>query len=299
MGPQALAPLAFVGILALAGAALLLWSSRRARVRDVLVRRLGARRVQDALVRNEADGFTRWMAQAGLGWTVGQLAGRLGAAAALGLVLGLVLGSGALAVLLAPCGCVAMWVVVSRTRTARLAKCDALMPQALEIIALALRAGQALPGALALAAEEVPAPLCHELRHAHEEHQLGRSISEVLAAMGARLPGCAAIETFVVAVAVLQETGGNLISVIDRIVDNARSRAGYQTRFRALTAEGRQSARLLALIPGVFFLLAVASDKSYATLLLHDSGGRMILMVTVALWMTGLLWTRRLVRPLA
>ena len=113
-------------------------------------------------------------------------------------------------------------------RARRLAQCDEQMPQALEIMALALRAGHALPGALHLASQETPAPLCHELRLAHEQHQLGRPIAEVLQAMGQRLPGCAAVETFVVAVAVLQETGGNLIQVIDRIVENARARAGYQ-----------------------------------------------------------------------
>ena len=45
---------------------------------------------------------------------------------------------------------------------------------------------------------EFTAGLCHELRRAHDEHQLGRPIAEVLAAMGERLPGCAAVETFVV-----------------------------------------------------------------------------------------------------
>jgi tight adherence protein B len=165
-------------------------------------------------------------------------------------------------------------------------------------MALALRAGHALPGALELAAAESPAPLCHELRRAHDEHQLGRPIAEVLAAMGERLPQCAAVETFVVAVAVLQETGGNLIAVIDRIVENARARSGYQTRLRALTAEGRQSARLLALLPGAFFLLAAASDPGYARMLLGDSGGRVILFFALGLWAMGLLWTRRLIRPM-
>jgi tight adherence protein B len=171
------------------------------------------------------------------------------------------------------------------------------MPQALEIMALALRAGHALPGALALAAQEAPSPLAHELRRAHEEHQLGRPIAEVLSAMGERLPGCAAVETFVVAVNVLQETGGNMIQVIDRIVENARARSSYYTRLRALTAEGRQSARMLALLPLGFFALAFAGDRHYVGTLIHDGGGRMILFVAIALWVGGLLWTRSLVRP--
>jgi tight adherence protein B len=89
-----------------------------------------------------------------------------------------------------------------------------------------------------------------------------------------------------------------LIQVIDRIVENARARSGYQTRLRALTAEGRQSARMLALMPIGFFVLAMASDPNYAGTLLHDSGGRMILLVAVGLWLVGIAWTRRLVRPM-
>jgi len=299
MNPEAVAPLAFVGVLALFLAGFMMWNARRLRASETLRRRLGERKTtQDDLMSDEATGLGRWLAESGLGWTAGDLIARIAVAALLGLVAGLALGSGTMSVMLALLACSVMWFIVRRARARRLAQCDEQMPQALEIMALALRAGHALPGALQLAAQEAPAPLCHELRHAYDQHQLGRPIAEVLQAMGERLPGCAAVETFVVAVAVLQETGGNLIQVIDRIVENARARSGYQTRLRALTAEGRQSARMLALMPVGFFVLAMASDPNYAGTLLYDSGGRMILLVAVALWLGGIAWTRRLVRPM-
>jgi tight adherence protein B len=278
----------------------LVWNARRVRANDLLRRRLGERVGQrDDLVRAEEHGVQTWLAESGLGWTAGELFARVIGAAMVGLVIGVAAGSGVLAVLLALAGCGGLWFLVRRARAQRLTQCDEQMPQALEIMSLALRAGHALPGALALAAQEAPAPLCHELRRAHEEHQLGKPIVDVLVAMGERLPGCAAVETFVVAVAVLQDTGGNLIAVIDRIVENARARAGYQTRLRALTAEGRQSARMLGFLPVGFFLLALVSAPAHAKMLLTDSGGRVVLVVTIALWLTGLTWTRRLVRPLA
>jgi tight adherence protein B len=302
MGPQAIAPLAFVGVLSLALALFLGWNARRTRARDALVRRLGERAPEggrDALMRDESEGVARFLEESGLGWTPNELITRVGAAVVVGLLFGVVLGSGALAFLFALGGCLAMWVLVRRARARRLAQCDEQMPQALEIMALALRAGHALPGALQLAAAETPAPLCHELARAHEEHQLGRPIADVLAAMGKRLPGCVSIDTFVVAVAVLQDTGGNLIAVIDRIVESARARSGYQTRLRALTAEGRQSARMLGALPVAFFFLALLSAPSHTAMLIHDSGGRVVLVITIVLWLTGLAWTRRLVRPLS
>jgi tight adherence protein B len=193
----------------------------------------------------------------------------------------------------------ALHAAIARLRSARrIARCDAQMPQALDVIALALRAGHALPGALALAADEVAAPLGHELRRACDEHQLGRPLGEVIAGMAARLPGAPTVEAFVVADAVLQETGGNLIEVIERIAETARARAAYRARLRALTAEGRQSARLLAGLPGAFLVLALVSDPGYAGALLTDRGGRTILALAVGLWVIGVAWTRRLVRPL-
>jgi tight adherence protein B len=101
----------------------------------------------------------------------------------------------------------------------------------------------------------------------------------------------------VVAVLVLQETGGNLITVIDRIVENSRARASYQARLRALTAEGRQSAKLLALLPGAFALLMAVTAPEHMRLLVVDSGGRMIALIALGLWIVGILWTRRLVQP--
>lgn len=294
----------FIGVAAVFAAIGLLILSRRIRVTDALRRRLGELRTEsDPLVRaaagEESSSLDQILDESGLGWTVGMFATRVALAALLGLLLGAVVGSGFLAVVLSLAGVVAMWIVVRAARRRRLALCDEQMPQALEIMALALRAGHALPKALALAADEAPAPIAHELRRASDEHALGRPVGEVLEALGRRLPGCEAVNTFVVAVLVLQETGGNLISVIDRIVDNARARASYQARLRALTSEGRQSAKLLALLPGAFGVLAMASDKSYVDILIHNSGGRMIGVLAVGLWVMGILWTRRLVRPLS
>lgn len=294
----------FIGVFASFSAIGLLVASRRIRATDALRRRLGELRAEsDPLVRaaagEETSSLDQLLDESGLGWTVGMFATRVALAALLGMLLGAVVGSGFLAVVLSLAGVVAMWIVVRAARNRRLALCDEQMPQALEIMALALRAGHALPKALALAADEAPAPIAHELRRASDEHGLGRPIGEVLEALGRRLPGCDAVNTFVVAVLVLQETGGNLISVIDRIVDNARARASYQARLRALTSEGRQSAKLLALLPGAFGVLAMASDKSYVDILIHDGGGRLIGLLALGLWVMGILWTRRLVRPLS
>jgi len=293
----------FLAVFAAFAAVILLWQSRRIIRRDSLRRRLGELRSEgDALWGADEDrhdgGLRLLLIESGLGWTFGQFVTRTGLAAFAGLLLGLILGSGFLGVVFAGCGGLAMLIVVRAARSQRLKRCDEQMPQALEIMSLALRAGHALPSALTLAADETPAPLCHELKRASDEQALGKPLGEVLESFGTRLPGCEAVNTFVVAVLVLQETGGNLTSVVGRIVGNARARSSYLARLRALTSEGRSSAKLLALLPGAFAVLAAASDPSYGDFLLHDPAGRVVALIAGGLWMAGILWTRRLVRAL-
>jgi tight adherence protein B len=296
----------FLAVFSIFTAIGLLVYARKARAAAALRRRLGELRSDaDPLVRGELDddsdpeSFQQLLSESGLGWTMGMFVIRLVLAATIGLLFGVMFGSGFLAVVFALVGSAVVYIAVRMARARRLAQCDEQMPQALEIMALALRAGHALPKAIELAADETPAPLSHELRRAADEHALGRPIPEVLEAFGRRLANCEAVNTFVVAVLVLQETGGNLISVIDRIVENARARASYRARLRALTSEGRQSAKLLALLPGAFGVLALASDPSYVDMLIYDGGGRLVGILAVGLWVMGILWTRRLVRPLS
>jgi tight adherence protein B len=234
--------------------------------------------------------------ESGLGWSVSVFVTRSIAAAALGVLIGALLGSGGLSFLLGLAGAISLPLIARRARDRRQTLCDQQMPQALELMALALRAGHPMPSALAIAASEAPSPIADELRRATDEHDLGRPLPDVLLALGKRLQRSEAVHTFVVAVLVLQQTGGNLIAVIDRIVENARARAQYRQRLKALTAEGRSSAKMMALIPGVFGVLATSMDPTYATTLVQPGGGRVVLVVCGALWLVGVLWTRSLLK---
>lgn len=277
--------------------------ARRQRIQAALRRRLGSQAGDAAALllkqdepERAASSFARLVAESGFGWSVGTFVTRMVGAGALGGLVGAVLGGAALAVVLAAAGLAALPIAARRAHTKRLALCDQQMPQALEIMALALRAGHPLPTALAIAASEAPAPISDELARLVEEHELGREIGDVLVAFGKRLEGCEAVHTFVVAVLVLQQTGGNLIAVIERIVENARARAQYKAKLRALTAEGRSSARMLGFLPVAFAMLAMAVDPSYGATLLGDPAGNVLLAVCTTLWLVGLLWTRRLVK---
>jgi tight adherence protein B len=238
----------------------------------------------------------RLLAGTGLGWTPSGLVARSAAAAAAGASLGALLGGPVLALGAGAAGLAAPSLHARRARARRQRACDREMPQVLEIVALALRAGHPLATALGIAAAESPAPIGEELRRACDEHDLGRPVADVLVALAERLPGCESAHAFVTAVLVLEQTGGNLIAVVDRIVESARGRAQYRQKLRALTAEGRSSARMLSFMPVAFASIAAAIDPGYAGALLRTRPGNLVAATTLALWLLGILWTRRLVR---
>jgi tight adherence protein B len=296
---QEISLLVFGTVMALALGVFLVRLSRRMRVQDQLRKRLGDGEHHVNLLKLDEENISdlaKMVAESGFGWTVATFVTRMIGAGIAGLVLGWIAGGFMLGLLLGLAGLAAFPILARRGREKRLELCDAQMPQALEIVTLALRAGHPLPRSLSIAASEAPQPIADELRRVCDEHDLGRPIGDVLINMAQRLPESESVHTFMTAVLVLQQTGGNLIAVIDRIIENARARSQYRAKLRALTAEGRASARMLAIMPLAFGLLAATVDPSYTDTLLFTPGGKVVLAMSVGLWLLGILWTRRLVK---
>ncbi len=188
-------------------------------------------------------------------------------------------------------------VLLSRKRIARMRKVDSQLPVALEIMMLSLRAGHSLAQTISLTAQELQSPIKDEFVRVADEHSLGRSMEEALLNMSRRLPRCKAMRTFVVAVLVLQQTGGNLIEVLERIIDTLRMQNQYERKLSAMTAEGRNSARMVGALPPAFIVLSYLADPSYTGMLFTDPMGQKLLIASLVLWLLGVFWTSKLVRP--
>lgn len=269
------------------------------RTRLVTMRaRLGAsERDELALFTNQKRSWLeRLLAESGSHWKKEQVVQACVGGAAAGLVAGLALGGLGLSLLGAAVGAAVMPLTLTLQRDERLRKCDQQLPQALRLVTLSLRAGQALPSALALAAREGPAPLKHELKLSVDEAALGVDIGTVFEHLAARLVRCESARTLCVAVRVLEQTGGNLITVIDNIIDSARARTQYQAKLSALTAEGRWSAWILGSMPPGFFVLAGLLDPTYWPTLFGDLQGWVVLAVGTAMWLLGVWWTQVIVK---
>ena len=189
--------------------------------------------------------------------------------------------------------------LVTRKRRNYMRKIDEQLPVALEIMTISLRAGHSLAKTMELSADEIQPPLSEEFARASEEHALGRSLDEVLLGMSRRLAGCRALRTFVVAVLVLQQTGGNLVEIIERIIETLRTQNQYERKLSAMTSEGKSSARMLSALPGAFLALAALGDSEYVGVLFTDPAGNKVLAGAIGLWLIGVLWTKKLISPVS
>jgi tight adherence protein B len=102
--------------------------------------------------------------------------------------------------------------------------------------------------------------------------------------------------TFLTAVLLQRETGGNLAEILEQIAKVVRGRFKFFRKVRTLSAEGRMSAWILALVPLTLFGALSITQPTYLPVLVEDSLGRKLVAVAIVLGLVGVLWIRKLLR---
>jgi tight adherence protein B len=178
------------------------------------------------------------------------------------LVLGLAFGYGLHTLLPAAALSVAMTYFFFRSvRRRRIARFAEQLPDAIDLIVRGVRVGYPLPVALGLVAREMPDPIGTEFGLTSEEITFGQDLKTAVENLYRRV-GQDDLLFLVVAMNVQSQTGGNLAEVLTRLSRLIRNRGKVHLKIRALTAEGRVSAKFLSLMP--FALFAVVSLVSPA-----------------------------------
>lgn len=176
------------------------------------------------------------------------LRANLVAAAALGVAVASV-GGVAIAVPLAiAAGAAAPGLVLAALRRRRLAALSVQWPDAVMLVAGALRAGSSLPQAIAQSARELPAPGGRELDLVVREQRLGVGLDAALAGLERRAP-LEEVTLFVAALRIAQDSGGNLAETLERLAETLRRTAAVEGRIDALTAQGRLQGWVMAAMP--------------------------------------------------
>ncbi len=137
---------------------------------------------------------------------------------------------------------------IERAKARRLLRIGKQLPDALDLMSRALRAGHAFPTALKMVGDEMNAPLAEEFRIAFDEVNFGIAMPDALMNLATRVPSTD-MRYFVIAVLIQRDTGGNLAELLDSISHIIRDRMKLLGQVRVLSAEARLSAWILWLLP--------------------------------------------------
>jgi len=167
------------------------------------------------------------------------------------------------------------WIWLWYKRSQRLKMFATQLPDAMELLARALRAGQSLAAGMHIVSEEMPAPIATEFGRVYEEQNLGISMEDSLKALCERVPNLD-LKFFVTAVIIQRTTGGDLAEILDKIGYVIRERFRILGQVKALTGEGRLSGVvLIALCPALFFVVLYLNPAYVELLWTTEFGIRM------------------------
>jgi tight adherence protein B len=179
-------------------------------------------------------------------------------------------------------------------KSRRMAVFERQLPEALELVSRALRAGHAFSVGLKLVGDEAADPIGIEFRRVFDEVSMGVALPQALQNMTDRL-ACLDLRFFVTAVLVQRETGGNLAEIIDSLAGLIRRRFELQLKVRALSAEGRFSGLILLGLPIIVGFLLYETNPEYMGLLFTDPIGQNLIMIGSFLMVTGTIIMKRMV----
>ena len=163
-----------------------------------------------------------------------------------------------------------LWLLNKRRK--RLKTFASQLPDALELVARALRAGHSLAAGMHVVAEEMPSPIADEFGRVYEEQNLGIPLEDSMRAICDRVPNLD-LRFFVTSVAIQRQTGGDLAEILDKIGYVIRERYRILGQVKALTAEGRLSGVVLIALPFLLFFVMLHIKPDYVQMLWTDPLG--------------------------
>ena len=186
-----------------------------------------------------------------------------------------------------------MYVSIKRQR--RFAKFGELFPDAIDMLARAVRAGHAFTTSFELIAQEMPEPLAGEFRITFEQQNLGMPLSEALHNLCVRMP-LSDVLFFSSALQIQRESGGNLGEILDNLAQVMRDRFKVLRQVKVFSAQGRMTLYvLMAMFPG-FTLLMYLRNPTYIGRLFTDPLGQKALTVVTIMQVIGFFIIRKIIR---
>lgn len=194
---------------------------------------------------------------------------------------------------------IAMFALIPSIRLAykryrRFNQFERQLPDALDILARAVRAGYAFTSGLLVIADEMPDPVAQEFRRTYEQQNLGLPLREALSNLSVRVP-LPDVRIFVSTLQIQSESGGNLAEVLDKLAAVVRERFRLLQQVRIYAAEGKLSMYVLLAMPPFLIVVMYFLNPAYIGRLFTDPDGLRMLEAAALLQIVGFFVIRRLV----
>lgn len=196
------------------------------------------------------------------------------------------------------CGAVAAimpTLLILRSKAKRMNRILLLLPDSLDLLARAMRAGHAFSGGVKMVADEMPEPIAGEFRTVFDELNYGLPLENAMLNLAERVD-VPDMKYFVISVLIQRETGGNLAGILDKISGLIRERLKLLGRVRVLASQGRLEAWILSLMPffvaGILFLIW----PDFMAILWKDPAGRVMIWTAMVMMAMGIFVMWRMIR---
>jgi tight adherence protein B len=184
--------------------------------------------------------------------------------------------------------------ILSFKRSRRINAFNAVLAEAIDMLARALRAGYSMVGAIDMLSKNAQEPAASEFGEIFNQQNLGLPLRDALMQLLDRVPSLD-LRVLVTAILVQKDTGGNLAEILDRTVFVIRERLRIQGEIRVQTAQGRLTGWILSALPVVMLVLINMLNPGYSNILLHDPLGRKMIYISIGMLATGTLIIRQIV----
>lgn len=195
----------------------------------------------------------------------------------------------------APIAGVLPFLKISRDRSARLARIEEQLPDAIDVMRRALQAGHPFNASMKLVADDMEQPISREFELAFADINYGNDVRRAMLGLLERVPSVT-VMSLVTSVLVQRETGGNLTEILEQIARVVRGRFRFHRRVKTLSAEGRMSAWVLAMVPLVLFAAMSVIAPDYLPMMLKEPEGQKLAAFAVIWAAIGIYFIRRIIR---
>jgi len=185
--------------------------------------------------------------------------------------------------------------VLRYQRTKRVLKFEEQFPEALALIARALRAGHTFTTGLSMVGEEMPAPIGHEFRLLYDQQNYGMPLADALKDFARRVPLLDA-RFFVTAVLIQRESGGNLSEVLENIASVIRDRFRVKRQIQVISAHARMTGMVLIGTPPGLALILLTINPGHLDRMLSTTLGVQLIVAAIVMQIVGSLIIRKLIR---